>query len=64
MLKNKRGQATLEYFLVVVAVVAALLIFLGPNGAFGRKFTNTMDQVSNGVTDMGNRLSGSRPLAP
>jgi uncharacterized protein (UPF0333 family) len=59
LLKNKRGQATLELFLLVAAVIAGLLIFLGPSGLFRSKYTNSIDQVSNGITTMSNRIAGS-----
>ena len=64
MLKNKRGQSTLEYIILVTAVVAVLLVFLGPTGVFKGAFGNTLSTGTNGMTDMANRLSTSRVLAP
>ena len=60
--RKKKGQSTIEYIVLVAAVIAALLIFLP--GAFTTAFNNTLTQGTNGMEDMANRLSGSRPLAP
>ena len=62
MLKNRRGQSTLEYIILVTAVVAALLVFLPGN--FRTAFDTTLDSTTNSMVDMGNRIAGSRPLAP
>jgi uncharacterized protein (UPF0333 family) len=62
MLKNKRGQSTLEYIILVTAVVAALLVFLPGN--FRTAFDSTLDQTANSMVNMANRLGGSRPMSP
>ena len=62
MLKNKRGQSTLEYIILVTAVVAVLLVFLGPGGIFRNTFGNTLNVVTDGMTNMSNRIAGSRFL--
>ena len=60
--KSKRkGQSTVEYIVLVAAVVAALIVFLRPNGVFQNAFNNTISQGTNGMEDMSNRLSSSRP---
>ena len=64
MLKNKKGQSTLEYIILVTAVIAIILIFLGPSGIFRARLNQTLDEVSNGMTNMSSRISTSRPLAP
>ena len=60
MLKNKRGQSTLEYIILVTAVVAVLLVFLGPAGIFRAAFSNTLSTGTNGMENMAGRLSTSR----
>lgn len=60
---TKKGQTTLEFILLVTAVIAALLVFLGPTGPFRERVNGTVDEVSNGMTDMAERISTSRPLA-
>ena len=57
--RKKKGQSTIEYIILVAAVIAALLIFLP--GAFTTAFENTLEQGTNGMEDMANRLSSSRP---
>ena len=60
MLKNKRGQSTLEYIILVTAVVAVLLVFLGPNGVFRAGFTNALSSGTNGMQNMAVRINASR----
>ena len=58
--KNK-GQSTVEYIILVAAILAALIIFLAPGGVFQRAFNDTISTGTNGMQDMANRLSASRP---
>ena len=64
MLKNKKGQSTLEYVILVTGVIAVLLAFLRPTGTFNNALTNTLTQGTNGMEDMAGRLRDSRPTAP
>ncbi len=64
MLKNKKGQSTLEYIVLVTAVVAALLVFLGPSGIFQSRLTNSLDITTNSMENMAARFAASRPLSP
>lgn len=59
--RKKKGQSTVEYILLVAAVLAALIIFLGPNGVFQVAFNSTMSTGTNGMVAMANRLATSRP---
>lgn len=43
MLKKRLGQSTMEYFIMVAAVLVVLLIFLGPNGLMRRRIDQTLD---------------------
>ncbi len=61
MLKNKRGQSTLEYIILVTAVVAVLLVFLGPTGFFQNTFNKTLGDVSGVMNMMANRYVNSIP---
>ncbi len=61
MFKTKKGQTTLEFILLVTAVIAALLVFLGPVGPFRNRVSNTVDQVSNGMTRFADRITNSYP---
>ena len=60
MLKNKRGQSTLEYIILVTAVVAVLLVFLGPSGIFRSTYNTTLNQVTDGMQNMAGHIAGSR----
>ena len=61
MLKNKRGQSTLEYIILVTAVIAVLLVFLGPTGFFQKTFNVTLNQVTETMNMMANRYVNSIP---
>lgn len=62
--KNKKGQSTVEYVVLVAAVIALLFLFLQPGGVFRTAFNSTLASGTNGMEDMANRLSKSRGLAP
>ena len=59
--RKRKGQSTVEYIILIAAVLAALIIFLGPNGPFKTAFNSTLTTGTNGMTDMANRLMTSRP---
>ena len=62
--RKKKGQSTVEYIILVAAVIAALIVFLAPNGPFKAAFNSTLATGTNGMDDMANRLATSRPKAP
>ena len=57
--RKKKGQSTIEYIILVAAVIAALLVFLP--GGFTDAFKTTLGQGTNGMTNMATRLRDSRP---
>lgn len=60
--RKRKGQSTLEYIILVTGVIAILIIFLNPRtGVFNQAFNSTLQQGTNGMEDMANRLSTSRP---
>jgi len=59
--RQKKGQSTVEYILLVAAVLAALIVFLAPNGVFQNAFSNTITSGTDGMANMANRLATSRP---
>ena len=62
--KKKKGQSTVEYLVLVAAIIGALIIFLRPGGPFQTAFNDTLDEGTTGMVNMAERLSGSRPLSP
>jgi len=59
--RKKKGQSTLEFILLVTAVVVILLAFLtGPNSLFQQKYNDTLKAATNGMVNMAERLGGSR----
>lgn len=61
MLKNKKGQSTLEYIILVTAVIAILLVFLGPSGVFRKAYNSTLGDVTSVMNKMSNRYTNSIP---
>ena len=57
--RKKKGQSTLEYIILVAAVVAALLVFLTPNGIFRTALNTTLVSGTNMMTNVASRLQGS-----
>jgi uncharacterized protein (UPF0333 family) len=56
--KKKKGQSTVEYIILVAAVIGALIIFLP--GAFKNAYNAALVSGTNGMTNMAGRLSASR----
>ncbi len=62
MKKKRKGQSTVEYLVVVTAVLAVLLVFLGPNGPFRQAYNSALQVGSSSMTNMANRLANSYPV--
>ncbi|MCK5580873.1 MAG: class III signal peptide-containing protein [Candidatus Omnitrophica bacterium] len=59
--RKKKGQSTLEYIILVTGVIAILIVFLNPQtGIFNTAFNETMQTGTDGMTNMAERLAGSR----
>ena len=59
--RKKKGQSTLEYILLVTAVILVLLWFLTGSGSpFRERYNDTLDAATNGMLNMAQRLGGSR----
>lgn len=58
--KKKKGQSTIEYILLVTGVIVILVIFLGPNGVFQKKYNEALSEGTEGMVNMAIRLKGSR----
>lgn len=54
---KRKGQSTVEYIILVAAVIAVILVFLGgTNSPFRTAFNDALTQGTNGMTNMANRL--------
>jgi competence protein ComGC len=58
-LRKKTGQSTLEYIILVAVLIALFAVFLP--GIFKTEVQEAMEYGTNGMLDMANRLSVSRP---
>jgi len=55
---KKRGQSTLEYLVLVAAVIGVLVVFLNPSGGFfSKSYNRTLELGVNGMEKMANRAS-------
>lgn len=57
--KKRKGQSTVEYVLLVAAILGALVFFLRPGGDFGKAFCAALNEGTDGMVNMANRLKGS-----
>jgi Flp pilus assembly pilin Flp len=63
-IKNKKGQSTVEYVLLVTAVIAVMVAFAtSQNGGLQGQLNTTMNTVVNDMGAIGNTLSGSHTLS-
>ncbi|OGX37818.1 MAG: hypothetical protein A3C36_05865 [Omnitrophica WOR_2 bacterium RIFCSPHIGHO2_02_FULL_52_10] len=60
--RKKKGQSTVEYIILVAAIIGALIIFLPTT--FQDAYNATLRSGTNGMENMADRLRNSRPLAP
>lgn len=56
---RKKGQSTVEYVILVAAVLTAILLFLGPGGVFQRQLNDSMSQGTDAMSNMAGRLEGA-----
>ena len=63
--RGSSGQSTVEYILLVTAVIAVMIFFTtNQNNGLQGKLNATLETASNGISDMSNRLSASRKESP
>ena len=65
-IKNNRGQSTVEYILLVTAVVAVMIVFVTSSTPGGFKYTlnSTLNSATQDMNSMVDTLGGSHALAP
>ena len=65
LIKKKKGQSTVEYIILVTAVVAVVIAFVVlPNSPFRQKVNQTMGNATDGMVNMAARLNGAFAPAP
>ena len=56
-MRKKKGQSTLEYIILLAALISGLIIFLaGSNSPFMRSVNSTYGQVLNGMEGQANSI--------
>lgn len=63
--RSKKGQSTVEYIVLVTAVLAVAILFLtSPKGPFQTRLNSTLSTVTGQMTNMADRLSASQTPSP
>ena len=62
--RRKKGQSTIEYLVLVAGVIAAMILFLKPNGPFAQSYNRTLTQGTNGMENLAGRLADSHAPSP
>ena len=61
-IKNKRGQSTVEYVLLVTAVVAVIIAMVTSNkSGLQSQLNTTLNSAIEDIGNMSDRLAGSEP---
>lgn len=55
-LNHQSGQNMVEYLLLFAAVIAVLMMALGPNGFLTRAVDNSLDQTSNIIDQVTDKI--------
>ncbi len=53
-MRNSTGQSTLEYVIILAAIIAAIIAF---SGGFGRNISSMMGNVGNSMQSAGDRIN-------
>lgn len=54
--RTRSGQGTLEYIILVTAIIVATLVFLGSNGVFQRVFNQVYEVNINSMLNAGEEI--------
>jgi uncharacterized protein (UPF0333 family) len=57
--KKKQGQSTVEYIILVAAILAALIVFLSSGGVFQSAYNSTLISGTNGMQSQASVLASS-----
>jgi hypothetical protein len=59
--RAKSGQSTVEYIVLVTAVIGTIILFMnGPNSVFQRRVNETLDTTTSGMDSKASLLDSSR----
>lgn len=65
LIKKKKGQSTVEYIILVTAVVAVIIFFVvNPGSPFRTKVNDTLGNATDAMSNMAGRLNGAFAPAP
>jgi uncharacterized protein (UPF0333 family) len=67
MVRNNKGQSTLEYIILVTAVLVVIIgIVVGKDSLFSNQYNKTLTTAIDGMENMGSRLNRSHttPVGP
>ena len=65
LIKKKKGQSTVEYIILVTAVVAVIIFFVAnPGSPFRTKINDTLGNATGAMANMAGRLNGAFAPAP
>jgi Flp pilus assembly pilin Flp len=64
-IKNKRGQSTVEYILLVTAVIAVMIVFAAsPGGPLQTQLNTTLNTFATAINSESSQYSDSHVSAP
>ena len=65
LIKKKKGQSTVEYIILVTAVIAVIIFFVvNPGSPFRTKMNDTLGNATDAMVNMAQRLNGAFAPAP
>ena len=61
LIKKKKGQSTVEYIILVTAVIAVIIFFVvnGDTSPFRTKMNQTLGNATDAMVSMASRLNGA-----
>jgi hypothetical protein len=65
LIKKKKGQSTVEYIILVTAVIAVIIFFVvNGNSPFRQRMNSTLGNATDAMVNMAQRLNGAFAPAP
>jgi hypothetical protein len=65
LIKKKKGQSTVEYIILVTAVIAVIIFFtVNANSPFRTRLGNTYGNATDAMVNMASRLNSAFAPAP